>query len=1008
MQKNEQRNASGQLEESMSSSRGSGQETKQWTTTGLPRPTRAQASDTIPTLSVALDEIEQARRLGRSTGGRPVPSTHRSNSPSTIPMHNRDIENDNSMAGPVKNRRSNSQRTRAQDLEDEEEDRSYSLTRFSQSPSPTPPPPQRSSQPSPAGSVRTVYPYSNNKNIVSYQYRDPQTSVATTMTRLDTRSGIDQTSALSQVRQRADQKAWERQMEIQRDMAAQRTLAREFNGGSSQNSDTGERQSRSRQGQQQRDSIEQLGEDEDQVESWQEAEGSKKGARKSIPSSWMDNHHDQYPAALPQQNGSIPGGTASRPVFIENPHRFAPTPSPDVSSDLVRHVSRRSEMSALRQYDQIWNKNYQRIQHHNQLLEQVLEHLKSAEQIQGQNGVDGGNADAYSEGDEEDQEWEQMQLELDQIRQQLEETLTRQKSLEGELGRANELNGIQAQDLERVQEMAKQDNDQWQQRLEEETTKQEESHTAKEERLLKSARLDADEAARQLTLEKEEKQKMDSYIQSLKRLVEDLEGQLHLQSTKARSTISTNDALLRQEQGRVRELEKALGDQREIQENAADIQAQADIDIDELTQKLRENEEVVNALEAELAQSRNREKGHVRRTEEAVDLARQQYERGQEEHFRELTELQQEMGQWQRQLADSQREMRIKDTAIHQLRTELEQKAAQLARANSLSSSTAVATQKAEGMIEELQDQLQRQDQEMMERESRIKALEQEVEDVHADEAGLVSEMEQKLAESETERIRLTEVLRNAHVQVEKEKRTARDLEANLQRQTQDLESEMFNRQEGLYQLLERILDELTSVQSGQPLGGDDLRRVSVEEIYLQFQARTRVILDEYAELHDVIENQRQELDEFVSKTEGLEDEMRSDKEQLEELQDKLGLAEEHIVQLEIENERFQREEPTLLHAYQEELDMLRKQVDQLEQNRQHQEELMQQQQKEAKTRNDKFREEAKVRENELNRLRRTERKREESLAELLSRVDEAKRETATESKNVGVGGGAT
>ncbi|KAF9110533.1 hypothetical protein BGX27_006216 [Mortierella sp. AM989] len=781
--------------------------------------------------------------------------------------------------------------------------------------------PQESQSSGYESTFKPVYPYPENKDVIVWELKDPKKAITTTVSTLDTRANMSSGSIMSRTRRIMDQKAKQRQIDIQRDFSGQQDRA-----------SPAVNPNKSTDGVNKADDSSMIG----SRKSSQRGSSPHISFQDSISPTNSPTLRSRGQTSYSKSNHSRDGGSKgpssrkqlqralSGPIFISNPRGVAPTPSPDISLDLIRNSSRSRGRDAVQIQERMRRYEAQLDQRNETVLanNQRLVELKLLLESQDRALVIRAQDDEYE--DDDDEEWEEEQMERERERGQLieanvllEESQILQQQLKKDLEQEQEANKdldsriqqmsdrlkellelgeAQAAELRQVRQQADKEREQWERQLFEERHKQEQLQTTIAASLTNQEREMADETAKQRSANQAEIRKLASDVTSLNQHIQELEGKLRRQEDMTQAAVSEQADQAKEHQRQIQKLEKKLANEQDRLSEDQEARARVRMRVNELAQSVEQKEDEVHELRGMLEERDELLDRRQAELDDALSLAHtledqlreQQAEsqenqrREQEKHVKELRQQKSELRDTKHKLTGEKESTRqlekriqllleshqesnqINETKIQQLEEELEKRRLQLAQFSSTSSS-------ATSTIHQLQGQIEDQERMLLEKEDRVQELEQELKLAQQQAQSVVADLEQDVLELENDRSKLDNLLQKAHQEADEARMKIKELELQLNSKDQELSHELNQRHDQEQLLLERLLNDMETAE----LTGDQEERYresqftnecdsadgSVQYFYSRLQEKIKELRQERLRQDRSLEEMRQQLD---------------------------------------------------------------------------------------------------------------------------------------------------
>ncbi|KAG9324188.1 hypothetical protein KVV02_001989 [Mortierella alpina] len=785
-------------------------------------------------------------------------------------------------------------------------------------------------------SFRAIYPYPDNKNAVIWSSRDPKTARTTTMTMLDTRASTGSNSIMSQARRISDQKLWQRQMDIKRDLGV--TKSDQTTAVASQHPETSPTPShrrRSSQDNQSRDGT--LGEVEDlpRASSFRKSTVRNSSLRLSFRDSASPTPSEDCAPSGNPSNTAVKKSIGvekedagkrslsrkrvqrvlSSSIFTPGPRGTAPTPSPDVSVQLVHgprlRVSTSNELyftqgltkqereqtKRMERYEAQLDERLQMIQTNNRRLEELKSLWKD-------NGIDGvlalqdrgyeesASADDDDDGDndDEDDEDDDWWMEQDRLRREeifrffQEQQQGRQSDLEAELEeqraanqemeqrmsvmsdqlqRLVEVGESQSRELEMARQQAMKDREQLERQLSDERLKHRQLQEAMDGALSRKENHTVAEVAGRQAAEQEEYQKLVAEIESLKYQVQELEQGIEDKDAEVKKMLAKHMEENQQSQSRIQRLEDEHRHQNIEQGALIESVERKEDRIHELKELLevrthlllRRGDDMNVAHKEIMSLERQLKELHEDRQQDHdqfIKLGRES------EVLRKELAQEKDMNRQQQKrieiLLEAQQETsQVQESKIQELEEELDRRVLEHSKNNSTFSSVAATAQAHASTIKDLQVQIEDQERILQEKEDRIQDLEQGLATAKQQDHRAIAYLEQDVEELRSECAKMAELL-------DEERLKAEALQNQLQQRDEDLHDELKQHLEADEQMLREVLSVLQSVESAEEVHGSELYS-RLKEGVRDLRASHDDLLKQCSHQERMIEEQRDLLD---------------------------------------------------------------------------------------------------------------------------------------------------
>ncbi|KAF9437293.1 hypothetical protein BGZ76_001299 [Entomortierella beljakovae] len=780
-----------------------------------------------------------------------------------------------------------------------------------------------------AAAFKPVYPYPENKDVVVWESRDPKRSMTTTVSTLDTRANTSSGSIMSRTRRIMDQQARQRQMDIERDFSGQ-----------SERMSPAIISNKSIEGVNRTDDSFRIGSHKSSQRgtsphiSFRESTSpmdsptqKDRGASLSFSKNKNSSNRKYLQRAL--------AGPLSGPIFISNPRGVAPTPSPDVSLELVRGHSKNKGRQAIRvqermkRYETQLDQRNEAISANNRRLMELkllLEGQNNALVLLGQNG--------YDEDYDDEEEWEAEQLEREREKAQLEEanvllgnSQILQQQLKMDLEKeqtANknlnlriqelsirlkdllDLSEAQTKELKQVRQQAGLDREQWEQQISEEKRKHDHIHISLTNASSKEMEM-TNELSKQRSANLAEVHKLTSEIDALNQYIQEIEGKIRRSENKTQTTASKQVEQTREYQTKIQLLEKQLAVEQGRLSEDQEARSRVRVKVKELAQSVEQKEDEVRDLRDMLEERDEHLDRRQTELDDALSLVRtlkdqlreQQLEsqesqkQEQEKHAKELRQQRAELKQKLSAEMDSRNQLerriqilleshqessQISEAKIRQLEEDVEKRTVQLSQFNSNSSSAASNMLRLQGRIEE-------QERILVEKEDRIQELEQERKLDQQQAQRVVADLEHEMLELEDDRSKLENLLQKAHKEEDDAVARVKELELHLNHKDHEFNHELSQRYDRERQLLERLLADMETMQvrddqddqhQDSHLNNDsESADGSVQYYYSRLQDKARELKQEYLHQNQVLVEMRQQLDQCNSEIDSQQEQIR-------------------------------------------------------------------------------------------------------------------------------------
>ncbi|KAF8951580.1 hypothetical protein BGZ46_003905 [Entomortierella lignicola] len=721
-----------------------------------------------------------------------------------------------------------------------------------------------------SGTFKPVYPYPENKDVIVWESKDPKRAMTTTISTLDTRANMSSGSIMSRTRRIMDQKARQRQIDIQKDFSGQQEAIPPVDGANKADESLrmGSRKSS------QRSSSPHI--------SFQDSTSptASPTQRNSGLSSFSKSKHSKDGGSRGTPSRKSLQRALAGPIFISNPRGVAPTPSPDVSLELVRSSSRNGHRQTMqvqermRRYETQLDQRNETVLANNQRLMELkllLEAQGQALVVRSQDDYDNDDFD-----DDDDDAWEEIQIERERERAQLAEAnnileesqiLQRQLKKDLEQEQANnkelesrieamskqlkevlELGEVQTAELKQVRLQSSKDREQWERQLSEEKHKRDQLQMSMTTSFSRKEREITEEIAKQRIESQAEVHKLTSDVKSLNQQIQELVDKLCRSEDRAEVAILKHADESKEYQSQIQKLEKQLAIEHDRMSEDQEARARVRVRVNELAQSVEQKEDEVHELRVMLGERDEALERRQAEIDDALSLVRtledqlreQQLEsqenqrREQEKHVKELKQQKGELREMKHKLAGEkelhrefdnrvqilmethQKSHQINEAKIQQLEEELEKQTLKLSQLNSTSSS-------ATSTIHQLQERIEEQERILLDKEDRIQELDQELKLAQKQAQNVVADLEQDLTELENDRSRLDNLLQKAHQEVDEARMKVKELELQLNHKDHELSHELNQRHDQEQLLLERLLNDMESTQPPDEL--DEHRR---------------------------------------------------------------------------------------------------------------------------------------------------------------------------------------
>ncbi|KAF9990363.1 hypothetical protein BGZ75_002143 [Mortierella antarctica] len=788
-------------------------------------------------------------------------------------------------------------------------------------------------------SFRAIYPYPDNKNAVIWSSRDPKTARTTTMTMLDTRASTGSNSIMSQARRISDQKLWQRQMDIKRDLGV--TKSDQTTAVASQHQETSSTPSSLRQRSSQDNQS--RGGTQGEVEDLPRASSFRKSAARnsSLRLSFRDSasptpSEDCAPSSGNPSNTAVKKSIGiekedagkrslsrkrvqrvlSSSIFTPGPRGTAPTPSPDVSVQLVHgprlRVSASNELyftqgptkqereqtKRMERYEAQLDERLQMIQTNNRRLEE----LKSLWKDHGIDGVlalqdrgyeesasaddDDDDGDNDHEDDEDDDWWmeqdrlrreeifrffqEQQQGRQSDLKAELEEQRAANQEMEqrmsvmsDQLQRLVEVGESQSRELEMTRQQAMKDREQLERQLSDERLKHRQLQEAMDGALSRKENHSAAEVAGRQAAEQEEHQKLVAEIESLKYQVQELEQGIEDKDAEVKKMLAKHMEENRQSQSRIQKLEDEHRHQN-IEQGALIESVELKEDrIHELKELLEVRTHLLLRRGDDMNVAHKEIMSLESQLKELLEDRQQDHDQfiklGREsEVLRKELAQEKDMNRQQQKrieiLLEAQQETsQVQESKIQELEEELDRRVLEHSKNNSTFSSVAATAQAHASTIKDLQVQIEDQERILQEKEDRIQDLEQELATAKQQDHRAIAYLEQDVEELRSECAKMAELL-------DEERLKAEALQNQLLQRDEDLHDELKQHLEADEQMLREVLSVLQSVESAEEVHGSELYS-RLKEGVQDLRASHDDLLKRCSHQERMIEEQRDQLD---------------------------------------------------------------------------------------------------------------------------------------------------
>ncbi|KAF9908296.1 hypothetical protein EC991_009940 [Linnemannia zychae] len=557
----------------------------------------------------------------------------------------------------------------------------------------------------------------------------------------------------------------------------------------------------------------------------------------------------------------------SGPIFIPNPRGIAPTPSPDVSMELVRKpidsmtppskLQTRSQVVSkgqvvqhqelLRIYEVQLDARIRNVQENNRRLRELgsLDYHGNAMTIRGEQYEDfKDNGDSEYDDDEEERlrtgsiGSADLRL-IEKAKVFMEESIFEQQRLDKELAQersknrelelrieemSNQLKGVmdmdiaQAKEIEVVHEQTVKDREQWERNLRLEKQKTEALQSTLDAELEARDLQFAESLAKERQSNAHEKQSLHSQVATLNRELEELKDQMRRDKITAQTKLDQQEDLIQAHETQKQDLEKQL--ERERYHRADDQEAQ----VDDLLEAVEEREKDVQELRTMLVNYDEHLQSRQSELNEAMELVQSLQDQLQDHKVDHANDLQ--LIQDQHKKEQKQRQAEIRELKRH-LAEEKESGHEHQKRIELLLTSHQETTQMLESKIQDLQDELSQRNAQLNLSKSTVSTAIKKAKgrkETIDHQRRMVDEQEQILQEKENRIETLEQELREAqqrqHTVVADMEEDLRTLErereelvdmVKLARQQgiEDRDEELTHSREQERQILEQILEEL-------------------------------------------------------------------------------------------------------------------------------------------------------------------------------------------------------
>ncbi|KAF9133148.1 hypothetical protein BGW39_010477 [Mortierella sp. 14UC] len=623
-------------------------------------------------------------------------------------------------------------------------------------------------------------------------YPNPRTSMRASLTLLDTSASSLSNSILSRTRRASDRKMRQHQLEIQRDMAAPLTQQKPLA------DDTVESPTKSMRDDGKPNLRSQAGEDEvrrnDEVGRNDGVEAMDVKAKSSRQSSTINrsmrySSQDTTSHLQQEQSQQDRSGSTSRsnrhsqlsnttqrssstrqiqrvlsgPIFIPNPRGIAPTPSPDVSMELVRKpIDSTTPISKLQTGSQVVSKDQvvkhqelfrlyeaqldariRSVQENNRRLRELgsLDDHGKAMTIRGDRCEDDDD-DGDSQYDDEEEErlrigsigsadlrliekakvfmeesiFEQQRLdeELAQERSKNRELESRIDEMSSQLKSVLDIDMAQAKEIKLVHEQTVKDREQWKRDLLQEKQKSEALQSTLDAELEAKDRQFAESLGKERQSNVHENRALEVQVASLNRELEELKDQMRRDEITTQTKLDQQEDKIREHKAQRQDLEKQLEQERYHHADGQEAQ------VDDLLEAAEEREQDVQDLRAMLADYDEHLQSRQSELNEAMELVQSlqdqlqdhkvdhanDLQRIQDQHKKEQKQRQAEIRELKRQLAEEKG-----SSHEHQKRIEL------------LLTSHQETTQMHEGKIRDLQEELNQRNAQLNQSKSTVSTV---------------------------------------------------------------------------------------------------------------------------------------------------------------------------------------------------------------------------------------------------------------------------------------------
>ncbi|KAF9929971.1 hypothetical protein FBU30_001061 [Linnemannia zychae] len=599
----------------------------------------------------------------------------------------------------------------------------------------------------------------------------------------------------------------------------------------------------------------------------------------------------------------------------------------------------------LRRYEAQLDERIRTVQENNQRLRA----LKSMAEYYGNSihGLYAQSNDSEEESDYEDEDGDQLQIEsaekieethqLAEARgllkessikqQQLSEQLTQEKSKNQEMETrieemSNQLKNLlemdlkQAKEIELVHEQTIKDREQWEYHLLQEKQRREELQLIMESELAAKDRQIEETSTKERRTNEHEHQSLITQINSLNKELKELKERMRQNEIEAQTKLDHQEGQAQKYQDRIQNLERQLTQERHRRDNdqetrmgdLIDTVEEKEQDVQDLRAMLANYDELLQSRQSELNEAmelvqslQDQLQDHQIDFKNDFQCIQDQHKREQKKRHAEIRDLKQELNEEKELNHEHQKRIELLlnshqettnllESKIHDLQKALDQRNSQLSQTKSTASS---ALKKAKGHLETIdlqQRMVEKRDQMLSEKESRIEELELELKEAQQRHHTVVADMEQDLRNLEQtleqERTELVNIMKVARQQGMEDRDEELTHDRNYQRQ-----------------ILEGVLKELDpdfridfpQVDGSLDAEGDYSHR-TVSQLYAILEEKIRDHKQRQIDLMAQKNHLESKLGEQREQLDGYEAEIESQHEQLLRLEkDRLELEDQHI-----------------------------------------------------------------------------------------------------------------